>query len=121
MNVCTTLQFALLLHLPCFQDFIFLQTCPGWGFSVRRKRPQFTSKWIAGLAGKDLEAEIAALTSEQMTALLTHLKPHLAAELLQVTHFTLQEMGRSSCLVCLHLLQPSTNAAIIHEKPASPT
>ena len=43
------------------------------------------SKWIAGLTGKDLEAEIAALNSEQMTALLTHLKPHLAAELLQVT------------------------------------
>lgn len=37
------------------------------------------------MTGKELEAEIAALTSEQMTALLTHLKPHLAAELLQVS------------------------------------
>ena len=60
------------------------QTSQGCTVSLCRKRPQFTSKWIAGLTGKELETEIAALSSEQMTALLTTLKPHLAAELLQV-------------------------------------
>ncbi len=56
---------------------------PAWP-SHRRKRPQFLSKWIGGMSGKELDAEIAALTPDQLTALLAHLKPHIAAELLQV-------------------------------------
>lgn len=86
--LCAALQFVPRSHVALarmlLESHALLQTSQGCSESLCRKRPQFISKWIAGLTGKELETEIAALSSEQMTALLTTLKPHLAAELLQV-------------------------------------